>query len=189
MKKFSMTIAFEAIFLILLVCPFVAYAQSSGLGNSGFVISQVHFGENAKGVRESKIDFENPSLETKASFDHEYLSKLIFGNVSTTYIKDNLTAEESEALPQRLLIDAGSLTLLEEKNENWRTVKLIQIDLSLSQNKSLVRLSPQKLKSFNNLSFILIKSSVQLTKEEVYMMVEGYEEGDLILLYQGNSNF
>lgn len=191
MKKFNIILACRAIFffLLALASPSITYAQNAGSKVSEFLLTQVHFGNVSSGIKETKIDFGDLENLQENVIDIENLKNLVFENVPTVFHRRGQSQDGSENLPQRLITDAASLSTLEIQNENWRTVKLLQIDLTQSQDKTLVRLSPQKLKSFSNLSYILIKSSFPLTKEEVSQMISGYEDGDLVLLYQINSNF
>jgi hypothetical protein len=191
MLKINATIAYVAIFFfwINLGLPFNGFAQNSGTNTSGFIINQVHLGDLPSGIKETKIDFGNLEKLQDNDIDLDNLYTLAFENVSTVFFKQGQSQNDDVNIPQRLISDVASLTSRDFQNGNWRTVKLLQIDLTQSQDKSLVRLSPLKLKAFSNLTYILIKSNFPLNKEEVSQMLSGYSEGDLILLYQINSNF
>jgi len=121
--------------------------------------------------------------------DSEHLQKLIFDHVPTIMIKNNEVLLMDEGYPQKVICDAASIKTLTIENKGFRTVKLLQIDLSTANQKSGVRLSPETLMHFPNLSHILISSIVPLSPQEVDQMLSGYQDGDIILLYQIINDF
>lgn len=121
--------------------------------------------------------------------DTENLKKLIFEHVPTIFIQNNEVSFLDKGFAQKLICDVSSLKILETENSDFRTVKLIQVELRTSEEKSRIRLSPESLKFFPNVSKILISSMVPLSIQEVNQMLNGYQEGDIILLYQINNDF
>jgi hypothetical protein len=113
----------------------------------------------------------------------------VYDNLPTIIIKDANIQTVGEGFPQNITVDVHSFSLLKSENEIFRTVKLLQINIRSISEKSALRINLQDLKSFSNLAYIFINSEIPLTSEEVEFMVSGFEEGDIILLYQVNSNF
>lgn len=189
MDKIYFISAYTAKFLIFLflVAPISILAQNGSTAKSDYIIKQVNFGNGNAGLTETMHDLKNPSEDDDIDLDH--LKSLIFDNVPTLFLINRNIQDEAEKFPQRLISDSNSLYLLEEENERIRSVKLLQIDINQTQEKSSVRLNPEKLAGLNNLTHVFFKSNVPLTKEEVIQMVSGFNKGDLILLYQVNSNF
>jgi hypothetical protein len=155
---------------------------------SGLKIKQVHFNNNVSGISETVYDLDLQSQDDP-DFDLGQLKSLIQDNVPTIYLSENRIIDDNGENPIRLISDGNSLSLLEDQNEKYRTVKFLQVDLSQIGEKSQVKLDPEKLRAFSNLVFVFIKSTIPLTKEEVNLMLSGYELGDVVLLYQVNSNF
>jgi hypothetical protein len=189
MDKIYFIAAYTAKFLIflVLVAPTSILAQTGSPAKSDYIIKQVNFGVGNVGLTETIYDLENPSEDDDIDLDH--LKSLIFDNVPTIFLINRNIQDENEKFPQRLISDVNSLYLLEGENERIRSVKLLQIDIYQNQENSSVRLNPEKLAGLNNLTHVFIKSNFALTKEEVNQMVSGFNKGDLILLYQVNTNF
>lgn len=121
--------------------------------------------------------------------DSENLKKLIYEHVPTLFIQNNEILFPDKGFPQKLICDANSIKMLEIENPGFRTIKLLQIEIKTTDQKSRINLSPAILKFFPNLSKILISSTVPLTSQEVSQMVNGYQEGDIVLLYQIQRDF
>lgn len=119
----------------------------------------------------------------------EYLKKLVFDHVPTIFIKDSNIKILGEGFPQKVAVDFNSIAALKPENDIFRTVKLLQINLGSTSEKSALRINQEDLKSFSNLVYIFINSEIALTQAEADLMVSGFEEGDIILLYQVSSNF
>jgi hypothetical protein len=118
-----------------------------------------------------------------------FLESLIFDNVPSILVKESNIQIVGEGFPQKLTTDINSISVLNTENSIFRTVKILQINLGNESEKSALRIKMENLKSFSNLAYIFINSDIPLTSEEVDLMVSGFEEGDIILLYQFNSNF
>jgi hypothetical protein len=118
-----------------------------------------------------------------------FLKSLVFDNVPTIIIKDSKTQIVGEEFSQKVSTDISSIPTLGSENNNFRTIKLLQVNLGNDSEKSALRITPENLKGFSNLAYIFINSDIPLTSVEVERMVTGFEEGDVILLYQVNSNF
>jgi hypothetical protein len=97
--------------------------------------------------------------------------------------KGTIQAHE-DSYPQKLITDVASLALLGEQQIKYRSIKGIEIKITQSSDISQIKLDPEKLKHFPNLSYILINSEVQITNSQVDQMVNGFELGDIVLLYQ-----
>jgi hypothetical protein len=82
-----------------------------------------------------------------------------------------------------------SLSNVKAESSQNRAVKFLQINLENADEKGRVRLNPSTLASFINLQYVFIQSQVDLTPSEVSAMVSGYEDGDIVLLFQVVSNF
>ncbi|MCH6233971.1 hypothetical protein [Cognataquiflexum rubidum] len=119
----------------------------------------------------------------------DYLKNLVYDNVTTIVIKDSNIKMVGEGFPQKVSVDINSIATLKSENDIFRTVKLLQINLGSTSEKSALRINLEDLKSFSNIAYIFINSEIPLTQAEAEMMVTGFEEGDIILLYQVNSNF
>jgi hypothetical protein len=119
----------------------------------------------------------------------EFLLHLVFDNIPTIIIKDSNIQTVGEGFPQKLSLDINSISALGLENNIFRTVKLLQINLGNESEKSALRINLEKLNSFSNIAYILIHSDIPLTSEEVEKMFTGFQEGDIVLLYQVNSNF
>lgn len=128
-------------------------------------------------------------LEQEGENNSELLKSLVFNNITTINLKDSTPQIIGEGFPQKVSTDINSFSILKSENNIFRTVKLIAINLDAETTKSAIWLNLKELKSFSNLAYVLINSDIPLTSEEVDIMVTGFEESDVILLYQINSNF
>jgi hypothetical protein len=128
-------------------------------------------------------------LKEEGEKNTDFLRNIVFDNVTTIIIADSKTQIVGEGFPQKVSTDINSIPTLGSGNNIFRTVKLLQINLGIDSEKSALRINPENLKGFSNLAFILINSEIPLTSEDVESMVTGIEEGDIVLLYQVNSNF
>ncbi len=100
-----------------------------------------------------------------------------------TLHKRNIIADE-EPYPQKLTTDFASLALLKEPNAKFRSVKGLEIKISQVAEIGQIKLDPEALRHFPNLSYVLITSEVPLEVAQVDQMVVGFEPGDIVLLYQ-----
>lgn len=129
------------------------------------------------GIQERRYILGHPEEELPA------LSYLLFDNVPTLFISNSeITLSEEHA--QKLICDAGSLALLHQPNEAFRTVKLLQIRVETAEDLAKVKLNAEQLGHFKNLSFVVINSQVNLNPDSLSGMLEGFEEGDISFLYQ-----
>jgi len=128
-------------------------------------------------------------LKESGEKNTDYLKNLVYDNIPTIIIKDSNIKIVGEGFPQKVSVDFSSIAALELENDIFRTVKLLQINLGSTSEKSALRINLEDLKSFSNIAYIFINSEIPLTQAEAEMMVTGFEEGDIILLYQVNSNF
>lgn len=188
MRNFNNLLALQAFFFICLFFaqPSILLAQNSE--DTGLIIRQVHFGSSSTGASETSYDL-NSQNESESDFDLELIKSMIQDNIPTIFLSGSDLKDENEKNPVRLITDANSLSMLENQNPRFRSIKFLQVDINQVRDKSLVILDSEKLKAFSNLSFVFIKSNIPLSKEEVNLMLKGYDQGDVVLLYQVNSNF
>lgn len=156
-------------FLLSLIIGFICFSFTEGYSQKASL-----FEEFVKAEGEKNTDF---------------LRSLVNDNVPTILIKDSAIQFGGEGFPQKVSTDVKSISTLESENNIFRTVKLLQINLGSDSEKSALRINLENLKGFSNLAYIFINSEIPLTAEEVGIMVTGFEEGDVILLYRVNSNF
>ncbi|WP_373523292.1 hypothetical protein [Aquiflexum sp.] len=140
----------------------------------------------------TKLHAQNPILLEKYIIDEgiensEYLQTLLYDNVPAILISSEGIQEVRSGYPQRATLDASSLGSVSNAYELFRTVKLLQVNLTKEQDKSALRLNPELLKNFFNLNYVLINSTIPLTQAEVSSMVSGFEEGQYVILFTVNS--
>jgi hypothetical protein len=140
----------------------------------------------------TKLHAQNPILLEKYILDEgmentEYLQTLLYDNVPAILISSEGIQELRSGFPQRASVDASDLRSVTKADELFRTVKLLQVNLTKEQEKSAMRLNPELLKNFFNLNYILINSTIPLTQEEVFSMLSGFEEGQYVVLFTVNS--
>jgi hypothetical protein len=128
-------------------------------------------------------------LEQENTNNSSVIRSFVFDNVPTTSWKQGTLVVGSPQNAQKLITDVASLANLKEEISQNRSVKFLQINLENAAEKGQVRLNPNMLGSFANLQYVFIQSQVDLTPAEVSAMVSGYEEGDIVLLFQVVSNF
>lgn len=147
------------------------------------------FGLSLSEVYAQKALLIDDLVKEEGEQNTEYIKSLVYDNLPTIIIKDSNIQTVGEGFPQKVTVDVHSFSLLKSENDIFRTVKLLQINLGNNSEKSALRINLEDLKSFSNLGYIFITSEIPLTSEEVELMVRGFEEDDIILLYQVNSNF
>ncbi|WP_194973600.1 hypothetical protein [Aquiflexum lacus] len=140
----------------------------------------------------TKLQAQSPILLEKYILDEgmentEYLQTLLYDNVPAILIRSGGIQEVRSGFPQRASVDASDLGSVANSEDIFRTVKLLQVNLTKEQDKSGLRLNPDMLKNFFNLYYVLINSTIPLTQEEVSAMVSGFEEGQYIFLFTVNS--
>ncbi|MCH6200130.1 hypothetical protein MMU07_11090 [Aquiflexum sp. LQ15W] len=118
-----------------------------------------------------------------------FIKNLVFENIPTVLLKDSKIQTLGEGFPQKVSSDISSLELLKSENNIFRTVKILQINLGSEAEKSALKINLSELKGFSNLVYIFINSETSLSPDEVDRMVSGYEDGDVIVLFQVNTNF
>ena len=189
MKKIYSSLAILAKLFILLFCaiPTFVLAQNTSSSQNDFILKQVNQGNGNSALSETSIDLQHPTDDDE--LDLVQLKSLIFDNIPTIYIVNRNVQDSEESFPQRLISDVSSLGVLSDDGNKTRTIKLLQVNINQIQEKNLVRLNQSNLEGFKNLTHIFIKSTVSLSKEEVSQMISGFENGDVVLLYQVNSNF
>jgi hypothetical protein len=189
MKKTTRFLALSAKLFILLfwAIPNIIIAQNNSLGKNDFTIRQIILENGSLGFTETQYDLQNPSDDDE--IDLNLLKSLIFDNVPTIFFVNQKIEDSNENFPQRLVSDANSIGMLTRDEEKIRTVKLLQININQTQEKSAVKLSTRNLGGFKNLTHIFIKSIFPLSKEDLTQMVSGYTNPDVIIVYQINSNF
>lgn len=128
-------------------------------------------------------------LEEENSNNSEVIRGFVFDNVPTATWKQGMIVAAAPQNAQKLVTDVVSLTILKGESSQNRAVKFLQINLENADEKGRVRLNPSTLASFINLQYVFIQSQVDLTPSEVSAMVSGYEDGDIVLLFQVVSNF
>lgn len=121
--------------------------------------------------------------QTDKGSSKKIIGLLTEGSSSLTLNKKNIIADE-DPYPQTLTTDFASLTLLKEPNAKFRSVKGIEIKISQVAEIGQLKLDPEALSQFPNLSYVLITSEVPLEVAQVDQMVVGFEPGDIVLLYQ-----
>lgn len=129
------------------------------------------------GIQERRYILGHPEEESPA------LNYLLFDNVPTLFLS-NAEISLSEEHAQKLICDVASLALLKQPNEEFRTVKLLQIRIETAEDLAKVKLNAEQLGHFKNLSFVVINSQVNLNPESLTGVLEGFEEGDISFLYQ-----
>lgn len=127
-------------------------------------------------------------LEEKSN-NAEVVKGFVFDNVPAVSWKQGLLAADAPQNAQKLITDVTSLSNVKAEISQNRSVKFLQINLENTGEKGQVRLNPDNLGSFINLQYVFIQSQVALSPAEVNAMFTGYEEGDIVLLYQVVSNF
>lgn len=123
------------------------------------------------------------------SDNSEIVKAFVFGNMPAVSWKKGLAAADAPQSAQKLITDVASLTNVQVEGAQNRSVKFLQVNLENAAEKGQVRLNPNVLGSFVNLQYVFIQSQVNLTPAEVSAMVTGYEDGDIVLLFQVVSNF
>lgn len=122
------------------------------------------------------------------NFNHEVVKVFVFENSPAISWKDGaLVAEATQA--QKLITDVASLSQLKGDLPQNRSVKFLQINIENGAETGRVKLTPGDLASFVNLQYVFIQSQVDLTATEASAMVSGFEDGDIVLLFQVISNF
>lgn len=140
----------------------------------------------------TNLQAQSPILLEKYILDEgmentEYLQTLLYDNVPAILISNEGIQEVRSGYPQRASLDASYLGSIANTDDLFRTVKLLQVNLTKEQDKSALRLNPEVLKNFFNLNYVLINSTVPLTQAEVSSMVTGFEEGQYVILFTVNS--
>lgn len=123
------------------------------------------------------------------SDNSEIVRAFVFDNVPAVSWKQGVAATDTPKNTQKLVTDVASLSIVKAESSQNRSVKFLQINIENIGEKGQVRLNPNTLASFVNLQYVFIQSQVDLTAAEVSSMVSGYEDGDIILLFQVVSNF
>lgn len=140
----------------------------------------------------TELQAQNPMLLEKYIIDEgmentEYLQTLLYDNVPAILINSEGIQEVRSGYPQRVTIEAPYIGTVSNTDDIFRTVKLLQINLTREQDKTSIRLNPELLKNFFNLYYVLINSTIPLTQEEVSAMTSGFEEGQYVFLFTVNS--
>lgn len=140
----------------------------------------------------TKLQAQNPSLLEKYIIEEgmentEYLQALLYDNVPAVIISGEGIQKVRTGYPQRATLDASYLGSVSNPDDLFRSVKLLQVNLTKEQDKSALRLNPEQLNNFFNLYYVLINSAVPLTQEEASSMISGFEEGQYIFLFTVNS--
>jgi hypothetical protein len=128
-------------------------------------------------------------LNEQGSGNTEIVKGFVFENVPALTWRQGAIAGQVAQNTQKLVTDVASVKQVISDNTQHRYVKFLQINIENAGEKGQVRLNPELLGSFTNLQYVFIQSQVSLTAAEVSAMVSGYEEGDVVLLYQVVSNF
>ncbi|WP_373493597.1 hypothetical protein [Aquiflexum sp.] len=144
------------------------------------------------GLSLTKLQAQNPILLEKYLLEEgmentEYLQTLLYDNVPAIVISGEGIQEVRSGYPQRATIDASQIGSVSNPDDLFRTVKLLQVNLTKEQDKAALRLNPELLRNFFNLYYVLINSTVPLTQAEVSSIVSGFEEGQYIFLFTVNS--
>lgn len=139
----------------------------------------------------SKLQAQSPILLEKYILDEgeentEYLQTLLYDNVPAILISREGIQDVRSGYPQRAIVDASDLNSVSNSEDSFRTVKLLQINLTKEEDKSSIRLSPELLNGFFNLYYVFIHSIVPLTQAEVDAMTGGFDEGQLVFLFSVN---
>lgn len=134
-------------------------------------------------VAQSSMTLEEYVIE-EGEEETETLRSIIFDNVPTIYGKEGRQKQSDQEFPQKLMTDVASLGILENENPDFRTVKLIEVEITNASEKSMVRLTRDKLRNFVNLQYVLISSQVEINSSEVDAMLSGYQPGDIVQIYR-----
>jgi hypothetical protein len=140
----------------------------------------------------SHLKAQNPVLLEKYLLEEGmentvYLQSLVYDNIPSILIGNDGIKEVKAGYPQKATVDASALRSISQADDIFRTVKLLQINIANEQDKSSLRITPELLKNFFNLYYVLINSSVPLSQTEVSAMVSGFEEDQYIILFSVNS--
>lgn len=115
------------------------------------------------------------------------LYKLFLGHEHKILISNRQKSYPDSDFPQILEVDANSISELAIGDPKFRTIKLVSIRLDGESSKSKIRITPQVLKAFPTVQYILITSDVPVTESEVRTMVSGFQAGIMIVLFQVSS--
>lgn len=152
-----------------------------------FVLAAMILSFPANGFAQEAIEL-GKFLEEKSN-NAEVVKGFVFDNVPAVSWKQGILTADAPQNAQKLITDVTSLSNVKAENSQNRSVKFLQINLENTGEKGQVRLNPDNLGSFINLQYIFVQSQVALSPAEVNAMVTGYEEGDIVLVYQVVSNF
>jgi hypothetical protein len=139
----------------------------------------------------TKLQAQSPILLEKYILDEgeentEYLQSLLYDNVPSILISNKGIQEVRTGYPQRASVDAPDLNAVSKSEESFRSIKLLQINISNEEDKSNIRLTPELLNNFFNLYYVFIHSTVPLTQSEVSSMVSGFDENQYVFLFSVN---
>lgn len=109
---------------------------------------------------------------------------LIFGADPSISISQGIVTYPSAPYPQCLNTDISSIGNLRNEDSKFRTVKAVTIKINSDSEKSALRLTPDYLKQFTNLQYVVIRSAVPLSDNEVRSMVSGFGEDSILVLYE-----
>jgi hypothetical protein len=116
----------------------------------------------------------------------EYLQSLLYDNVPAILISNKGIQEVRTGYPQRASVDASDLNAVSNSENSFRSIKLLQINLTNEVDKSNIRLRPELLNNFFNLYYVFIHSTVPLTQAEVSSMIRDFDEGQYVFLFSVN---
>jgi hypothetical protein len=140
----------------------------------------------------TKLHAQTPILLEKYILEEgmentEYLQTLLYDNVPAILISNKGIQEVRTGYPQRASVDVSDLNALSNSEDSFRSIKLLQINLTKEEDKSKIRLTPEQLNNFFNLYYVFIHSTVPLTQSEVSAMITGFDEGQIVFLFSVNT--
>lgn len=110
---------------------------------------------------------------------------LFFGNQPTIYLSEGGSIEYPESeYAQMVRATPSNMAQLTAENEQFRTVKVLQIKIEEDSQINTVRLRGDQLGSFKNLLVILVISEVPMSASQVSAMFSGFEDSTVTILYQ-----
>lgn len=132
----------------------------------------------AQQIKELRAFFSEQNINSE-----DRIYQMVYGLVPTIVISNNQKSYSGELEPQKLEIEAKSLSAINDGDKNYGKVKMIQIHITEQSEKSSVSLSPSVLNTFPELEFVYILSDVLITTEEVSRMVSGLVNTNILVLY------
>ncbi|MCH7412963.1 hypothetical protein MM213_05690 [Belliella sp. R4-6] len=136
------------------------------------------------GVQAQKVNELNAYFVEEGIEAGDRLFNFVYGATPTIVISDGSKVYPSELNPQKVDVDGVSLSILNDSDPLFRTVKMIQVHITDVSQLNSVSLKSTLFSSFPNLEFIHILSDVAMTIQDVSKMVTDFSETDVLIFYQ-----